>query len=115
LIFLTKGEHTALHHIGTTASEETRNKMRNSHTGLRHTEESRKKMVGFKGKHHTEESKEKSRIAHTGKKASEETRRRMSISRTGQGWYTDGKIEVKSYQCPEGFVHGRLRKPKACK
>lgn len=97
LIFLTKGEHTALHHIGTRASGETRNKMRQSHIGLRHSEKSKQKMVGFKGRHHTEEAKEKNRMAHVGKKASIETRRRMSSSRIGQVWYTDGKIETKAY------------------
>ena len=58
---------------------------------------------------------------------SEESRKRMSISakkriRTkeenvkhsealkGKLWFTNGKISVRAFECPEGFVRGRLKK-----
>lgn len=81
-----------------------------------------------KGKHHSEESKKKMSIAKKGKKFSEETKKKMSESqkgkhlgpsseewkrkiseaRKGKHWYNNGKINIISFECPEGFVPGRL-------
>ena len=49
----------------------------------------------FYGKKHSEESKK--RIAKAGKK------------NIGKHWYTDGKIEIFDFNCPDGFVEGRLK------
>lgn len=50
-----------------------------------------------------------------GKKHSAEAKRKMSEHRLGENngsfgthWYTDGKINVKAKECPEGFHRGRI-------
>ena len=48
----------------------------------------------FYGKKHSEESKQK--MAKAGKK------------NIGKHWYTDGKIEIYDFNCPNGFADGRL-------
>ena len=47
----------------------------------------------------------------------EETRRRMSEAAMGKNtwtkgrlWCNNGKINIRAYECPEGFIPGRLRK-----
>lgn len=40
---------------------------------------------------------------------SEETKKKMSESRKGTHWYNNGKINIRSKECPEGFVPGRLK------
>jgi len=47
---------------GTKARQETKDKMRNSHIGLKHTEESKKKMSDIKIAYWSEHGKKKSRI-----------------------------------------------------
>lgn len=64
LIAIPNGEHSRIHNLGKTVSEETRSKMSRNH-------------VGFLGKHHTEETKKKISAIHKGKPKSEETRRKM--------------------------------------
>lgn len=50
-----------------------------------------------------------------GKKHSDETKRKMSEHRRGENngsfgthWFTNGKINVKAKECPEGFHRGRI-------
>ena len=52
-----------------------------------------------KGKHHTEEARRKMAESHKGK----------NIWTRGRHWYNNGKINIMSKECPEGFVPGRLR------
>ena len=52
------------------------------------------------GKKHSEESKKKMREAHKGK----------NIWSKGMHWYNNGKINIMSKECPDGFTPGRLRK-----
>lgn len=46
-----------------------------------------------------------------GRVFSEETRRKIGeankINRVGRNWYTNGKIDILSKECPHGFVRGR--------
>ena len=50
-----------------------------------------------------------------GKPVSEETRKKLreaakgNTNTQGKHWYNDGKINVMSKECPEGFVPGMLR------
>ena len=94
LIFLPLGEHSALHDEG------------ENHP--------------FYGKHHTEESKKKIREGNKGKRVgeknpfygkthSEEARKKMREAKKGMRWFNNGKINIRAYECPEGFVPGRLR------
>ena len=78
-------------------SEESKQKLRESHLGKKASEETRKKLSELHkgerhwnyGKHHSEETCEKIRIANTGKHHSEETRQKMSESCKGEknGFY----------------------------
>ena len=107
LIFMTKSEHSSLHHKGKHLSDETKKKIGESEKGREpwnkgkkgvqtawnkgktnvYSQETLKKMSeankgkpsAFKGKHHTEETKEKMR----GRHPSKETRRK--ISEAGKG------------------------------
>ena len=77
-------------HLGAPLSEETKKKI---------SKTLKRKLVGdknpFYGRKHTLGSKQK--IAKAGKK------------NIGKHWYTDGKIEIFDFNCPDGFVEGRLK------
>ena len=115
LIFLTKSEHTRLHHLGKHHSAETRHKISESNSGEKnplfgkhHSTEARKKMSeAKKGKHRSEETRKKISEAKKGKHRSAETRKKMSEARKGKYWYNNGMQNVFTYECPEGFVQGR--------
>ena len=78
----------------------------------------------FYGKKHSEESKKKNRDAHKGKPSpnkgkhfTAEHRKRLSEASKdkntwikGTRWFNNGKISKRAYECPPGFVSGRLRK-----
>ena len=64
----------------------------------------------------TEQKSEETR-RESGYSLTEETRRRMSEAAKGKNtwtrgriWVNNGKINIRAYECPEGFVPGRLRK-----
>ena len=103
LIFLTTSEHRSLHtkgesnpNFGKQFSEETRKKMSESQKGKHLSEETRKKMSeSRKGKQFSEEHKNKLSEAHKGK-------------HKGRHWFNDGKINKFCYECPAGFVTGKL-------
>ena len=86
LIFLRKGEHTALRKV----SAETRQKLGEAAKGNKK----------FLGKKHSEESKKKMAEAHKGK----------NIWIRGRRWYNNGKENKYCYECPEGFVSGMLKR-----
>ena len=70
------------------------------------------------GKKQSEETKEKRRMLmqgnkyNLGKTRSEEDKRKRSESRKGKHLYNNGIINVLAYQCPEGFIKGKLKKTK---
>ena len=86
LIFLTSREHRLLHTKGKQLSAETRNKMSEA----------------AKGKHLSEEHKKKLSEANKGK------HKGKNIWIKGMHWYNNGKISKRAYECPDGFVPGRL-------
>jgi hypothetical protein len=76
------------------------------------------------GKHHSEESKIKIGKANKGKSRSIETRRTISESlkkcyadkghhwsngSLGMHWYNNGLVNKLAFECPEGFIAGRLK------
>lgn len=70
---------------------------------------------GFYGKHHTEESRKNMSESHKGMVYSEERNRKVSDSLKGintwikgRHWYNNGVESVIAYECPEGYVPGRL-------
>ena len=99
LIFMKWSEHSSLHK----PSEETKKKLSEANKGKHISEETKKKMseakkgkyIGkdnsFYGKHHSEESKKK-----------------MSEAIKGKHWFNNGKENRFCFECPDGFVPGRL-------
>lgn len=108
LIFLTPEEHKSLHRKGKILSAETRRKISDSHKGKILSEETKRKLS----------EANKGNTYHKGKKHSEESLRKMSDSHKGHPptkgskgmhWYNNGIINSFTYECPEGFVKGRLK------
>ena len=94
LIFLTKSEHKLLH---------------KDWLGKHHTEETKQKLREA-AKNWTEEHKNKAAEAMKGKHHSDETKRKIGENSSGRHWYNNGKVNKFCFECPEGFVPGRLRK-----
>ena len=114
LIFLTTKEHNALNkgkqawNKGKSTSEKTRKKMSDAHKGKQLSAEHKKK-IGEKskgrrpmlGKHHSEESKKKMSEAQKGKHIG-------NTASKGMHWYNNGKENRFCFECPDGFVSGRI-------
>ena len=102
LIFLTAREHRRLHFAckKRKLSKEARQKMSDAHKGNKYN----------LNRHLTDEIKEKIRVANIGKKLSVETRKKLSENAKGRHHYNNGKISIMAYECPDGFVPGRLNK-----
>ena len=112
---LLKGQFKGIHH-----TEETKQKMSETHKGRTFSDESRRKMSeAAKNKVLSEEHRRKISEATRGKnnpmygkQHTDAQRKKMSESLKGQNkgthWYNDGKINMRSYTCPEGFVKGKL-------
>lgn len=64
----------------------------------------------MRGKHHSEESKRKSADSNRGQKRTESTKAKLKEHHTGRRWYTNGQIDVKAKEQPEGFTVGRSQK-----
>lgn len=123
LVMLTNEEHARLHATGRKQTEEAKIKLRNKRMGednpffgKHHTEETREKMSEAQ-KNLPDEIKEKMREIHKkqktflGKKHTEETKAKMSEARrkrTGFKWFNNGIVSIQAYECPEGFVEGRI-------
>ena len=126
LIFLTISEHQILHTKGKQGywkgkrlSEEHKKKLSEANKGKRLSEEHKKKIgEANKGKQLSEETRNKMSEAAKGKKFSDEHRRKLSESQKGKHigntaskgmhWYNNGKMNKLCYECPDGFVPGRL-------
>ena len=109
LIFLTKSEHEILHNKGKQFSEEHKNKLSEAHKGKQFSEEHKNKISEtLKGKKRSKETRKKISEAKKGKKRSKETRKKISEANKGRRWYNDGKISIMRFECPPGFVPGRL-------
>lgn len=87
------------------------------------TEEHRRKIAEsmkgrispMKGKHLSNETLIKMSESHKGKvpwnkgqSLTEETKQKLSVANKGTHWYNDGKVNMRAYTCPEGFVKGKL-------
>ena len=136
LIFLTIREHRLLHNegennpmYGKQLSEETKKRLskyrkgeNNAMYGKHHTEESKKKMsiahkgkkLGkdnpFYGKTHSDETRMRISAAHKGKRLSKEHINKVAEANRGKHWYNNGKENKFCFECPPGFMPGRLRK-----
>ena len=111
--------------------EEIKMKAREAFKGHKHSEEAKKKIgEAQKGKHLSEEAKMKISAAKKGKHPSEEvknklseawdydkhftleTKKKLSEANKGKHWFNNGKINNFCYECPEGFIPGKLSKKK---
>lgn len=96
-------------------STETRKKLSDSWDYDKHfTTETRKKISeGNKGKKFSEEHKKKIGTANKGRRHSEEAKRKIGtvnrINNIGRHWYNNGEISIRAYECPDGFVPGRIK------
>ena len=109
LIFLTSLEHKRLHSVGKQLSSETKRKMSEALKGKHHSEETKRKISRARlGIHFSEETKRKISEVHKGKYASEETKKKISEAHKGKHWFNNGITSTLRFECPEGFVPGRL-------
>lgn len=130
LIFLTHGEHTALHNKNRDFSEETKQKLREVLKGkpspnkgkpksAEHRQHLSEALKGRpspnKGKKFSAEHKQHLRESHLGKKLSAETKQRLREVNLGKAkgshWWNDGTICKFSKECPgPDFMPGRLKR-----
>jgi len=78
---------------GKTFSQEVRNNMSEAHKGNKQSEETKRKISEF----------------NKGKVISEEQRKQISQALSGTHYYNNGEVEIRSRECPPGFVPGRLK------
>ena len=123
---------------GTTHSCETKDKISKSHLGVPMSDEARKKMsenhVDVNGKNNpafgrhwynngvnrlylkdTEEIPEgyirgNLPLTEEDKKRKSESNKGKHGQSKGSHWYNNGEYEIMAFECPEGFVKGRLKK-----
>lgn len=89
----------------------------NSFYGKKHSAVARKKMSeAHKGKHPSEDTRRKMSEARRGEKHpmygkqhTDEAKKKMSESVKGKHWYNNGKINKQCFECPPGFVPGRIK------
>lgn len=112
-------------------SEETRKKMSEARKGRVVSDETKRKISEVhRGKKASEETRRKLSESHKGQipwnkgkkgvyKYSEDTKRKMSNSHKGKNmwtkgkhWYNNGVECVTAFECPEGFVPGRIYRRK---
>lgn len=114
LIFLSKSDHTSWHASGYNyckgrhLSEEHKRNISKSNKGKKHkpmSDETKKKLSEVhKGKPWTEAQRQ----SHGKWKPSESYREAVSKAFSGRKWWNNGIINRREFECPEGFVPGRL-------
>ena len=100
LIFMKRSEHASLHQKGKQKSEETKNKMSEAQKGHFVSEETRDKIS---------ETLKGNIPWNKGKQNSKETRKKISEANRGRRWFNNGEISIMRFECPDGFVPGRLK------
>lgn len=97
LIFIPHGEHTVLHCRGIKRPEYVVEKQRKSLTGHKLSDETKRRMsIAQKGKKMPKTFCEKQSELKKGNR-----------NVVGKKWYSNGKICVRAFTCPEGFHSGR--------
>ena len=94
LIFLRKGEHTALRKVSDSTREKLRAAKKGKYIGENHPNY---------GKHFSADHKKKIGAANKGKNLGNTNVR-------GRHWYNNGKENKYCYECPPGFVPGMLKR-----
>lgn len=90
-------------------SDETKQKLRDFNLGKKLSEEHKKKIGQANiGKHKmSDEHKQKLFIANSNKILSDEVKEKMSVAKKGRQWFTNGKLDILSFECPDGYIKGR--------
>ena len=99
LIFLTESEHNSFHGKRKKHSEEAKKKISEAHIGKKHSEKTKKKL--------SEINKGENNPMY-GKHYSEEMKNRHKEAMSGRHWYNNGKESKLCFECPQGFIPGRL-------
>ena len=103
-----KGEKNPMY--GKHLSEEHKNKISETEKGKKISEESKKKLSEVKkGQKHSEETKKKLSEANKGKHLSEEAKMKIGAAKKGMCWFNNGKINIRAKECPPGFIPGRIK------
>lgn len=93
-------------------SEETKRKISESKTGktLNLSEEELKRRSNFWKENNPSKNRDLSgkNNPHFGVKVPEEQKKRQSEKMKGRHWYNNGEITISAFECPDGFVKGRL-------
>lgn len=118
LIFIRRSEHRNNPdlHIGVRRNHEVRRGKKRKPLSA---ETKAKISAALKGKKLSEEHAAKVAFAHKGKKHTEETKRKVSKALKGNQhvkgklWYNNGIKSVMAFECPEGFVKGRIYRRKS--
>lgn len=116
LIFMTTSEHRSFSQKGKHHTEEAKRKLRESRKGSHHTEEYKIMMSEINkgennpmfGRHHSDETKNKIAEKKKGRHQTEEEKRKQIEAQTGKHWFNNGKVNKFCFECPEGFVPGRI-------
>ena len=101
---------------GKKRSEETRNKISEGNKWKKRSEETKKKISeAHKGHPVSEKTKKKIGAAKKGNKYAlgyrhtDEAKKKLSSVTKGTRWYNNGKINIRAYECPDGFIPGRIK------
>ena len=95
LIFLTHREHMKLHNGGVKFSDDTRKRMSDSHKGKPKSEEQKRKLSEA-AKRRIVDVEFRKKICSAGGKTT-----------LGKKWFSNGKVCVRAFTCPDGFHPGR--------
>ena len=111
LIFIPRHEHLSMHSKNLWERKEHKEKMserkkgeKNPFYGKTHSEEALEKMRSTKEKNGTLH-----KGTFDGQHHSDETKKIISEKKKGRSWFNNGEINVMRFECPEGFVPGRLK------
>ena len=63
----------------------------------------------LKGVKHSDERRKKCSESHIGVKHTEQTKAKMKATRRGMLWYTNGVINTRAHICPDGFWRGQTK------
>ena len=98
------------HHLQESTKEKLRNKTHTDEWKAKMSEKMSGKNNPFYGKSHTPETMKRIKTKLTGRQRSKDACEKASISMHKLKWWNNGKVNVRKQECPNGFVHGRLKK-----
>jgi hypothetical protein len=102
---------TSKNNLGRTYSLETKIKISHATKGRTLDAEWRNKIGdSLRNKPKSAEHRQKIGQAHKNKKCSEQELQRLRTMNSGRKWFNDGQRSTLAYECPPGFMPGRLKR-----